>query len=638
MRKTFLFLLGIIYFHTSIIAQGEETGKLQSNPVLQNFEQEHPHFDFNKQGDRSELNTRATLTLPFFDDFTFHGPLPNRSKWTDPYVYINNHFAILPPSYGVASFDNLNWNGAPYRGIDGNYYTASDTLTSENIDLSAPSHKVSDSIYLSFFLEPQGFDPDPLFNNPVKFPQDSFIVYFYAKDSTWQRMAAIAGKGLHNSFKQYFVGIKSAEYLHDAFRFRFINFSRQTGQANHWHLDYVYMNKLRSVNDTNIADFAIVYEGMNLLKNYYSMPYKQFDPSKDLQDSTRITIKNLFSAVKLPFCEHFYNDSNFNLLKKDQNTFYNVPGSSFGDLTFPVWKGISSLGITGKYIIKRQWRIVTPNDNERNNDTITHHQVFDNYLAYDDGSAEACYGLTGNLGAFGGKVAQKFNLNKSDSLWGISLFFAKCSTETSKKPFKLAVWRSVTPGTGEDILLKTINVSRPAFLPGINHFVDVLFDSALALDSGSFYIGWIQTAKDTFFIGQDMNYAQWSADSLNRNAYYQVQGKWYQSNKVKGALMMRPYIGADRRINVFLGSSTPANLPLVHDANIYPNPTNGLVQIEAENGQPVDVRIYQPDGRELANFSQVTQIDLSNFNSGTYLLQIRQQGAEKPMYKTIVVK
>ena len=42
----------------------------------------------------------------------------------------------------------------------------------------------------------------------------------------------------------------------------------------------------------------------------------------------------------------------------------------------------------------------------KENDTIIHHQIFENYYAYDDGSAEAAYGLVGQ----GAELAFRFVL------------------------------------------------------------------------------------------------------------------------------------------------------------------------------------------------------------------------------------
>ena len=77
-----------------------------------------------------------TLQLPFFDDFSyyFHSIYPDKTKWIDDYVYINNTFCIEPPSIGVATFDALNEYGEVYPYASTNPFIA-DILTSKPINL-----------------------------------------------------------------------------------------------------------------------------------------------------------------------------------------------------------------------------------------------------------------------------------------------------------------------------------------------------------------------------------------------------------------------------------------------------------------------------------------------------------------------
>ncbi|HRP59618.1 MAG TPA: hypothetical protein PK833_04935, partial [Vicingus sp.] len=53
------------------------------------------------------------------------------------------------------------------------------------------------------------------------------------------------------------------------------------------------------------------------------------------------------------------------------------------------------------------------------NDTVVSYQVFSNYYSYDDGSAEAGYGIEG----VGAKLANQFTIKKSDTLVGIRIYF-----------------------------------------------------------------------------------------------------------------------------------------------------------------------------------------------------------------------
>src|SRR5687767_12191898 len=104
--STVLFLL----FAFSSLAQGPIITPLKGNAQLKKYNA--PYSGKRALGD--------TLALPFFDDFTSTNVYPDMKYWRDSDVYINSHFPISPPSYGVATFDNLNNKGVPYRPLSGN--------------------------------------------------------------------------------------------------------------------------------------------------------------------------------------------------------------------------------------------------------------------------------------------------------------------------------------------------------------------------------------------------------------------------------------------------------------------------------------------------------------------------------------
>lgn len=66
---------------------------------------------------------------------------------------------ILPPTIGVATFDGLNQYGLPYNKSQITNYGVADHLTSKPLDLSGLG--AADSVYLSFFYQPQGIGDWP---------------------------------------------------------------------------------------------------------------------------------------------------------------------------------------------------------------------------------------------------------------------------------------------------------------------------------------------------------------------------------------------------------------------------------------------------------------------------------------------
>ena len=131
------------------------------------------------------------VTLPFFDDFSVSKVHPDTKKWLDNYVYVNQHFAYSPPNIGVATFDLLDSKGKVYNDANWIDFIA-DHLTSVPIrtdSLFVPiTRKLypSDSLYLSFYYQPQGRGNEPE-------PWDTLILQFAYRtgDTVFSHMDSI---------------------------------------------------------------------------------------------------------------------------------------------------------------------------------------------------------------------------------------------------------------------------------------------------------------------------------------------------------------------------------------------------------------------------------------------------------------
>jgi hypothetical protein len=102
----------------------------------------------------------TALKPPFMDDFSSYTGYPNHEKWLDRQGYVNQGFAIYPPTIGVVTLDALNEYGQLYAHASHSPFSA-DTLTSNlirldsNFTLQRPM-QVGDSLYLSFYYQPGG--------------------------------------------------------------------------------------------------------------------------------------------------------------------------------------------------------------------------------------------------------------------------------------------------------------------------------------------------------------------------------------------------------------------------------------------------------------------------------------------------
>ncbi len=150
-----------------LLAQEMLSG-LQFNEVKRN----HLSHEINLRSDPDDHK----LTLPFLDDFSGSGIYPDQQLWIDRNVFINKDFPYRPPNIGAATFDVIDHTGKVYSHATSTPFIA-DYLTSRPIRLDslfspiARPLQLSDSIYLSFFYQPQGRGDKPE-------PADSLVLQF----------------------------------------------------------------------------------------------------------------------------------------------------------------------------------------------------------------------------------------------------------------------------------------------------------------------------------------------------------------------------------------------------------------------------------------------------------------------------
>jgi len=106
------------------------------------------------------------LQLPFFDDFAKYTLYPDETKWIGNSAFINKDFPLFPPNAGAATFDAIDGKGVIYSEADWIPFKA-DEMTSRFIRLDSVFDPVTkalspaDSIYLSFYYQPQGAGDEP---------------------------------------------------------------------------------------------------------------------------------------------------------------------------------------------------------------------------------------------------------------------------------------------------------------------------------------------------------------------------------------------------------------------------------------------------------------------------------------------
>ena len=80
----------------------------------------------------------------------------------------------------------------------------------------------------------------------------------------------------------------------------FTTYTRQVGNANQWHVDYVFLDENRKAKEAYYDDYAIQGQPASLLKTYWSMPYGHFsvNPTSHVEDAVYLRVSNMFNVGK----------------------------------------------------------------------------------------------------------------------------------------------------------------------------------------------------------------------------------------------------------------------------------------------------------------------------------------------------
>lgn len=559
--------------------------------------------------------------------------------WIDSFAFHNYTLAYQPWSLGVASFDGLNDKGYPYA-INTQSRGYGDYLTSKNIDLS--SLVPADSVYISFAYQPKGFGDAPEnINDGSKQQHDSLCLQVYRPDwdmwvsfwATTVQSDPVKFEAESKMFKKVHLAISNPAFFKKNFKFRFVNFGDISGSLDHFHIDYVELKKDSKLSDTNVfKDFALVYPTGSLLEEFTSVPWKHYQnlTKNVINDSVTISLHNGFAipqqnldgnleifhknnkikSINLPGQKLSGGDINYLPL----TTYNNYFDFSNEDLSFP-----KNSDDSATFFIKT----IIPAPFEQKyytayvqNDTAYTYQVFRDYYAYDDGSAELAYGLKTTSAT----LAYKFEPYMTDSLLGVAIHFVPTVTDKSKKLFSLFVWDEKN-GLPNTIIYQDNDFApqQPIYQDKRNKFTNYYFQDFKRLQmTGTFFIGIKQFDQDPLNIGFDVNTV------TNSKMYYSNSGADWNKSLTKGALMIRPIFSSN--LNKHIGLQEVSNMES-QSIQLYPNPTQEFISITSTY-EGYDGGILRDIHGKIVmqithNQSTISMIDLP---AGIYLFQDKITG------------
>lgn len=600
-------LLFVVFYSTLAVNAQEYAGHLNCNPAL--YTKKQPNTTAKK------TTATAPLSLPFFEDFTGYSLFPDSTKWTDYHVYINNTMGSRPISRGVATFDALDWRGIPYDTFSNTNFRYADSLTSQPINLSLNVVNPADSLYLSFFFQPQGNGFYPL-------PQDSLMLFLKTRFGGYVKVWSAMGATL-KPFKQVMIPIADSLYFDSFFQFRFINIGALYWADAIWNVDYIKLGSGRTIFDTAINDAGFTSNPTFFLNDYTSMPYRQFFsfPVAERSSQYICSLRNNYDFPQTITYGYTGTALNTNTLLRP-NTWNTapMPGLNTDAFVYPSYTTLVPLISVGNYsrvTFQNKFfiRSISTSDPVEN-DTIVSNQVFDNYLAYDDGTAEKSYYL--NLyPTLPGKIAIEHHLNRPDTLRGMAIYFGRQVPFSFSKFFNINIYSQLEGinGAPTDNIIYTQEFCTPGYTDTINQFWVYKFDQPVPMAAGTFYAGTFQPAEsgaDSLYFGLDVNRIG------SNHAYYNVLSGWSPS-LISGAIMMRPILG-----NSIIGTQIEDVALPQQNIILSPNPAKDYITLNLPSDAYVDYIISDMAGRKLAtgNTSSQKQIDISMLHSGLYLLSI----------------
>ncbi|MFP4024147.1 MAG: T9SS type A sorting domain-containing protein [Thiohalospira sp.] len=603
-------------------------------------------------------HSKTILELPFIDDFAKPTVFPDSLLWIDKYAFVNTTYAFDPVTIGVVTLDAINEKGSVYPEA-GSITFAADTLTSKSINLNYPG---DNSIFLSFYYQPGGLGDTPE-------PNDSLLIEFYApEDQTWHKAwhATFNEKDsmlieyykyndsekihygdtltdLKKEFFQVILPVQEEQFLKESFQFRFRNYASfttnsnlesKTSNSDHWHIDFIRLDKNRTINDTIIHDIAFKVPMGSLLKNYESIPWTHFTRASayEMDDSISITYGNLGDQVwniSREFeiedimgstgIEKFTGGTGANI-----NPFTTEKYKRFIDYIFPFTPANdSALFEVRGYMVTDT---LTARKPYRWNDTTSFRQKFFNYYAFDDGTSENGYGIYGE-GSELAMVAMRFETYKKDTLRGIQIYFNQTLNQANQNNFTLMVWNENNNRPGS-VIYKQDDV-KPIDQDSLNKFTSFILDTTLILEN-PFYIGWQKIATTEMLnVGFDVNTIN------NDKLFYNLSGNWTQS-QFEGTLMIRPMFGHEINLPTSIKQQDNKE-PL--EFTIFPNPAKNELNIKFPTfniHQNSRYTIFDSYGRVFSDQRlDKNSINISHLNQGIYFIRI--SSAEGTTTKKFIV-
>ena len=480
--------------------------------------------------------------------------------------------------------------------------------------------------------------------NVIQLPYDSLFEKEVIWDEVWSSNGVSLDTWLKDNpleyFKQVLIPILEERYLRNNFQFRFKNFASLedvgvqgwASNVDQWHIDYVRLDINRGRDDYYPQDAAFVAPTTSFLKNYYAMPWNQFQAS-DMKTKFENQLANLSKDAQNT--RYFYTvtkNGTTSLPSPPSNSYNANPYYPSGLHTYPYhanpdfnlsisYDGNDSAVFKVTHVFEMEGY---SGDIRHQNDTFSFEQKFYNYYAYDDGTAEAGLSLKTASSA---SLAVRFPLSRPDTLRSVRMWFNRVFNDANlERGFSLMVWNDLNGAPGEVIYSQ--EVEAPIHAEHYLDFVDYhLIDPILV--SGTFYVGFYQNHTVQLNLGFDQN------QNARGNYLCKIANNDWTEPILKGAPMVRPVLGKP------IPTTTVPEIAKTVKVLVYPNPTQGEIRLSVSDFDVIlsKALVYDVYGKLILMqeiSSSVESIDISAFAPGTYFIKLYEQ--EKYITTSKVIK
>ncbi len=557
------------------------------------------------------------VDIPVSDDFSYaqEQSNPRSGLWLDQDVYVNITYGIDPITLGVATFDGLDKFGLPYD--QGNTATdTTDMLTSQPVNLG----NTNGNVVLSFYYQSEGLGESPSFS-------DSLTLNFYSPTTQeWKSVWRARGEDTE-PFELVQIPITLTRYLQDGFQFRFIAYGSGGGAFDMWHIDRVVLDDERDTSDTDFFDLSFTSQPPSLLKEFEAIPWFHYNSvvANQLNRTEwevayrRNVVPGASFGLGLKLYKILYNGTVL-AERTPANADFNEDNTHIANAVNPFLVQVDNFPLpsapTGEFEI-------TAINNYSGvpvgrNDSLIRTQVFKNYYAYDDGSAERIYRVRDNAG---GCIIAKYDLRVADSLKGLFLYFLPGLQNSPDNTFSIVIFEN-NSGVPGNLIYESDTLFTPQYSFS-NNFLPYALPtdtSGVYLEGKPYFIGIRQTNIIELTIGFDKN------NTGRSEIFYGPDNDLFPSF-VEGSLMMRPFF---KYVPDDIGLQEQPHLSL--NFQVYPNPSSdGVLSVETPQASENEIftyRIFSISGQLIMEGKlSGNQIQANHLDSGIYLIELESSEA-----------